>query len=243
MNSTNNGLQLRQCFINGLKGDHNLTYEDILSWKYCGGDNGGHYNYWRLVFGKRNLPRHLQHCVWNREIVKNCYIWDGRDAETIIVVGYCCIKRFLEHSTRTCEICDEPHKNRTVNRCNECKVKNYCSYYKECNNIVPKHKKQTTPPTCFDCRKKDPNYGKCIECKRECNPDFEKCRECQRKETDPDYGRCLDCKKACNPKFQRSSTCYNKCTYGYEELDAWPRRTVKPFCFLILQHNLFYILM
>ena len=32
------------------------------------------------------------------------------------------IKRFMKHNNKTCEVCDTPHKNRNVNRCNVCRI-------------------------------------------------------------------------------------------------------------------------
>ena len=45
--------------------------------------------------------------------------------DEIIVLGNCCIKKFIPSSGRTCEECDEPHRNRKHNICNSC-LENRC---------------------------------------------------------------------------------------------------------------------
>ena len=53
------------------------------------------------------MPTHKCACVCEHAIKHNCYITDGTD---IIVIGNCCIKKFMEHCNRTYEICNKPHK-------------------------------------------------------------------------------------------------------------------------------------
>ena len=192
-------MDLRQCFINGLREKYNLTFNDIQKWKYCGGDTKGHLNYWYRCKNNQPLPDHEDHCVCDRKIVRNCYITDGSD---IIVIGYCCIKKFMKHSGRTCEICDEPHKNRIDNRCNDCRSNNYCYNYNTCNKRATKYN-----TLCWEClKKKENNYGKCKDCGIDCNPKFKQCYNCYRK-TDPNHGICIKCKTKCNPNYILCYTC------------------------------------
>ena len=117
-----NNFVLKKKFIEGLK-QYNLTYEEVNNnWKYCGGDHDHHWSYFRLVYPQKQLPEHKEKCVCDHDIERNCYITDGNE---IIVIGSCCIKRFMTHNARTCGKCDKPHKNRIVNLCNSCKNK-YC---------------------------------------------------------------------------------------------------------------------
>jgi hypothetical protein len=123
--------------MRGLK-EFNMTQDEIINggWRYCGGDRGRHLNYWRTCHGDMPLPDHESKCVCGHKITENCYITDGKE---LLVLGMCCIKRFVPKCTRTCERCGEPHKNRIVNRCNECRIgvcdgcgKNITSYNKKC---------------------------------------------------------------------------------------------------------------
>jgi hypothetical protein len=118
---------LTERFIKGLK-EHNLTPEilKLSGWKYCGGNQPGtpHFRYWKLQFGNRKQPEAETHCICGHKIRNNCFITDG---EKFIVLGNCCIKKFVPKSGRTCEQCGEPHKNRIVNRCNECR-NGLCDY-------------------------------------------------------------------------------------------------------------------
>ena len=110
-------------FIKGLK-EYNLTFEEITNgdWKYFGGDNGNHYRYFQMAKNEKdNLPEHEDECVCGVKIKHNCYITNGKE---ILILGSCCIKRFMppDCSGRTCEICGKPHRNRINNRCNDCRI-------------------------------------------------------------------------------------------------------------------------
>jgi hypothetical protein len=121
-------------FINGLM-NYSLTLDDIKNqdFKYCGGDKGRHYNYFRLFF-KDKLDKdnswyipYSSHCVCGHYIEENCYIINNTGR--ILILGNCCIKKFVPKSTRTCEICENIHKNRTINRCNNCRYDDKIFYF------------------------------------------------------------------------------------------------------------------
>ena len=136
-------LELTDKFIRGLK-KYDLTYDEIKNsnWKYCGGNRGRHLNYFNLCCKDDELPELVNECVCGHTIEENCYITDGKE---MLVLGSCCIKRFMKHNNRTCEVCDKPHKTRNVNRCNVCRI-GYCEICKkECK---PAYK------TCYNCYKK-----------------------------------------------------------------------------------------
>ena len=130
---------LTKKFIKGLM-EYNLSIEEIQNgdWKYCGGDKGRHLNYFKLTCPEDDLPGWTNECVCSHAIVENCYITDG---DNILILGNCCIKKFMPEglSGRTCSLCDAPHKNRIVDRCNDCREglcdgcgKTINSNYKKC---------------------------------------------------------------------------------------------------------------
>ena len=89
-----------------------------------------------MAFSHLQTPEHTDRCVCDHFIQENCYITNDTD---MIVVGNCCIKKFVNKSGRTCDKCGEPHKNRVVNRCNLCRQgccdscgRNINSRYKNC---------------------------------------------------------------------------------------------------------------
>lgn len=107
-------------FIRGLQ-EHNLTPEILKAsnWRYCGGTQPGtHLSYWRLRFGSRAFPEYESACVCGHEIKYNCFITDG---ENILVLGNCCIKKFVSKSGRNCDKCGATHRNRIIDRCNACR--------------------------------------------------------------------------------------------------------------------------
>jgi hypothetical protein len=150
---TNETIQLNKSLINGFI-ELGLDPDDIKeNYKYSGGDYDSHLNYYKLIFNN-NMPsiQKTTQCVCKVKIVHNCYITKNNDIDTIIVIGNCCIKRFMKHTGRTCDECDEPHKNRLMNKCNDCKKKyNIC----ECGKIINKKYK-----SCFTCKNKSIIYSK-----------------------------------------------------------------------------------
>lgn len=120
--------KLKDRFIEGLRLKYNLSYEYVKeNFIYCGGDTGRHLNYFKIFFKEKLnktpkwFPKKSNNCVCGHYIQENCLIVD-KNTNVIINVGNCCIKRFIPKNTRTCEICNNPHNNRIVNRCNDCRI-------------------------------------------------------------------------------------------------------------------------
>jgi hypothetical protein len=49
---------------------HNLTFDEIQNWKYCGGNQGSHYNYFKLCFPGKDLPDHKKQCICDHDIIR-----------------------------------------------------------------------------------------------------------------------------------------------------------------------------
>lgn len=122
-------LTLTDKFIKGLE-EYNLSFYEIQKWKYCGGNLSPRNKYFRMCCPDEPLPDYEDRCVCGHRIVENCYITDG---EQILVLGNCCVKRFIPKCGKTCEKCEQPHKNRKVNRCNDCRIGICDNCNKECN--------------------------------------------------------------------------------------------------------------
>ena len=90
-------IELTKKFIKGLK-NYGLTYDEIKNsnWKYCGGNTGRHLKYFKLCCKNDDLPDKVDECVCGHHINENCYITDG---ERILVLGNCCIKKFIPKNT------------------------------------------------------------------------------------------------------------------------------------------------
>ncbi len=167
-------LNLTDRFIEGLK-THNLTLDDIKNWKYCGGSSGRHLNYFKICCKDSELPKETNKCVCGHYIEDNCYITNGIQ---LLVLGNCCIKKFIPQSSRTCDTCNTPHKNRIVNRCNSCRVGVCDGCGKNCNEKYPK---------CYSCtfNTNNTNAGistnavsHCQECGKTCKAPYKKCYNC-----------------------------------------------------------------
>ena len=101
-----------------------MKWDDFQQFKYSGGDTGRHLNYWNLAMSKADLPEKEERCLCGVAIVEQCFITrDTGDCIELLVLGNCCIKKFMpaEKSGRTCDKCGAAHRNRKINKCNECK--------------------------------------------------------------------------------------------------------------------------
>jgi len=236
-------------FLTGLK-QYNLTYEEIVNsnWRYVGGDGGEvarnlfmngtyfqikkedskynrcHLNYWILCFPNEELPDYTDRCVCDHPIIENCYISNKDDSE-ILVLGNCCIERFIPLKGRTCKLCTASHKNRKVNLCNECRL--LCT---DCKTTI-NNKKDVKCEKCvdkdyqFQCGNCEimldlrvTKYKYCSKCddilsKKICGicniKSFDsrkasKCNNCLIKEHAKKY--CIKCKYH-NKNFEKSNTC------------------------------------
>ncbi len=107
-------------FIKGLL-EYGIVYNATFKkeWYYCGGNTGARLRYWNIACKEYELPAHVDRCVCGHAIKENCYITNGKGE--ILIIGNHCIKRFANNLMRTCELCKKAHKNRVVNRCNDCR--------------------------------------------------------------------------------------------------------------------------
>jgi hypothetical protein len=121
--------------------EYNLALEDLKTWKYIGGrphirfldesdedreefydKEDRHYRYFLLCgYTNADFPTIRVKCVCGHRITNQCFIADEAGVRKI-VLGNCCIKRFIPKNGRSCSTCGGPHKNRVVNRCNDCRV-------------------------------------------------------------------------------------------------------------------------
>jgi hypothetical protein len=135
-------------FIEGLKKE-GFEYDDIKdNYKYIGGDTGSHLNYFKH-FNIDNIAKKNK-CICGHGIIENCYISNGTN---VIVVGNCCIKKFVPKCNRTCERCGNDHKSIKTNICKECKEAEkkriYIENTKECILCTKRHKSKNR--TCSKC--------------------------------------------------------------------------------------------
>ena len=240
-------------FLTGLK-QYNLTYEEIVNsnWRYVGGDGGEvarnlfmngtyhkikkedskynrcHLNYWILCFPNEELPDLTDRCVCDHIIIENCYIANEDDSE-FLVLGNCCIERFIPLKGRTCKLCKASHKNRKVNLCNECRL--FCT---DCKTTINTKK----DVKCEKCVDKD-NEFQCGNCEKILDSRITKhkycskcdailstkiCEICNIKPFDSRYAskcnncfvkeqvkkHCIKCKRL-NSNFEKSTICDECC--------------------------------
>ena len=116
-----------------------LTYAEVKrDYKYSGGSKGRHRNYFDMCFPMYSLPNKKRNCLCDHPIEENCYLSKDFDYDTLLIVGNCCITKFIDHSSRTCLNCSAPHKNRLLNYCNDCKEyvkRGYTEKCLSCNSL------------------------------------------------------------------------------------------------------------
>jgi hypothetical protein len=181
--------KMHKKFYEGLFNKYNMRSDDLKKFKYSGGDRGVHEKYSKMLkMNIENIPREY-YCVCGHPIKENCYVSDG---EKILVLGNCCIKKFIpkENQNRTCSLCGSSHKNRNVNLCNNCK--NRC---KNCNG-------KNSEGTDIDCPNCYKNYDFCGVCNQKhyfnsvksnrCkNCNAQKCYKCHKQIIKKNWEKCL----------------------------------------------------
>jgi hypothetical protein len=143
--------------------ENGLTPETLNEYKYAGGDgaNGGnlrHLHYYELVRPGEDFPEHVDHCeICDHFIDENCYLEHKERGSIELVVGNCCIKRFVDDSGRTCRNCGAEHRSRTHNLCKECVNANRIAAA-TCDTCGARHRNRVVN-RCKGCRE-----HKCDKC-------------------------------------------------------------------------------
>ena len=147
-------------FRNGLKEKHDLEIEDLQDgkWVYAGGNTEQHLSYFMMVYGDEyDYGAREDYCLCGLRIsINSCYIYNKEDDDWIIM-GNCCIHRFLPKGSagRTCGKCGNSHRNRKNNICHSCrddlKYSNspYCCE-KNCRNVAKKFN-GVRKERCYNC--------------------------------------------------------------------------------------------
>lgn len=98
------------------------TKNPLQEWKYVGGNSGRHARWYQNLYPDCSCPPSKNVCICSHPIIENCYI-QNIHTDSILIVGNCCIKRFLplENQGRSCPKCKEPHRNRNDPWCDDCR--------------------------------------------------------------------------------------------------------------------------
>ena len=111
-----------QRFIKGCN-DKGYSFNEVSAMHYCGGSGRtNHKNYFKLQFPGREFLPLTNKCICNHDIEENCYV-TNQDKSVILVMGNCCIQRYIKKCTRTCCKCGNPHRNRKDDICKSCRTK------------------------------------------------------------------------------------------------------------------------
>ena len=209
-------------FKKGLMNWYGFTLEELTeNYKYCGGDGGNkekssHYNYWVLQFGDKDFPYKEFECICGHDIVENCFMVD-KTRKKFIHMGNCCIKRFMPEnkSSRTCELCEEPHKNRKDNLCHDCReTYNRCVICKEYFEFDDK--KHEYCDECYDKKREIERQ----QIQRE-HEQRQKEREERKREIEENYKKNMNAKKGLinanqtATKIKQIKQCF-ECNINYE---------------------------
>lgn len=223
-------------FIEGLK-KYNLTYDEIKDWKYCGGQgessltldeqmvhkkHRSRIEYFRLCFPNRELPIYRDECICGHYIEDNCFITNGTD---ILVIGNCCLKRFIPKYKKSCERCGEFHKNKINNLCNNCRENDRIKEEEldkicvRCNiNFSIKHDVWCEQCIEFERNKREEFFKKfdennimyekstkrCIICNIEIDKMYTMCYKCNNQNK---TSKCKKCGVNMNPKYEVCFKC------------------------------------
>ena len=112
-------------FLNGLWRHEGLKHDDLNDWQYGGGDYREYDGYKAHAEFKRQFilacpwPEYKTSCVCDTVIIYNHFV-ANRARDRVIVVGKCCIDKFLGPNRKRCEVCYNPHRKRGRNLCDAC---------------------------------------------------------------------------------------------------------------------------
>ena len=169
-----------------------------------------HERYFELRYGTYPPFEFRNWCVCGVEIKENCYITD--DDVYFLVIGNCCIKRFLpkENSGRTCSNCKKPHRNTKDNFCKDCRPKKILG--SECEECGERHNNRKDN-LCNNCRFIRDNTKKC-ECGKRIDKKYKQCYVCSKGAKPPTSSisvgkRCAKCSKAIADKYRYCYGCYS----------------------------------
>ena len=171
--------KVSKMFEKGLFEKLGLTLNEFeTGWTYAGGDNGRHLSYAGLL--GIHKPDKVYECICYTPIKNNCYMMNKEDKGKVAILGICCIEKFAgeDNKGRTCEICEAPHRNRVINRCNVCKVKK-C---KKCKTPLSIQSITKYPNTknCYDCFMEIQNSyrNECLTCSTPIQSKYTYCYKC-----------------------------------------------------------------
>jgi hypothetical protein len=106
-----------------------MTLDDLDDYVYAGGNRTRHLSYFELKSPDEDLPPWAAECVCGVYIEENCYIRKSSRAldsavggPDLLILGNCCIKRFVPTCGRNCRDCGASHRNRKVDLCNACRL-------------------------------------------------------------------------------------------------------------------------
>ena len=126
-----------------------LTFSDVMDdFLYIGGSKDSHARYFKLKCPDEQHPDHKDYCVCGHRIAENCYIRSTTSGQTLIV-GNCCIKRYVSVAGRTCNNCGDKHINRVIDLCHACRPKKGCGNL--CGKCAAPHRNRSDN-LCNDCR-------------------------------------------------------------------------------------------
>ena len=168
------GNRVYDAFVKGLAAKHGMILDDLDDYVYAGGNRTRHLSYFELKSPDEDLPPWAAECVCGVHIEENCYIRKSSRAldsavggPDLLILGNCCIKRFVPTCGRNCRDCGAAHNNRKVDLCNACRT--------DLREKKPR-------PLCADCGTPHRNRlinrcntcrrGKCDRCGGRCSGDF-----------------------------------------------------------------------
>lgn len=160
-----------------------------------------------ILFNKIKLRLlYSDKCICGKFIKINCFIY-SKSEDILLIIGSCCNKNFNSNSNKKfCFKCNNEHKNKKNNLCNNCR--NYYKTCKDCDEIIIIKNKY-----CNLCYSKYNTiyYDKCSDCGyNKKNDTFKKCYKCniKNKTNIVYYDKCSNC--GCNKKNDTFKRCY-KC--------------------------------
>jgi hypothetical protein len=178
-------IKMHQSFLAGLE-ERGITPDEFKEYKYAGGNKGSHYNYYLICGLLDDEPEPSNICVCSHKIKENCYLVN--DNNDVLIIGNCCVKKFVpeENQGRRCLKCNDKHRNRKDNYCNNCRelcINEGCTNNKkigkkQCHECIERKERETSWKQY--CDKNKGVIRKCVDCGKSCGL-YKRCFECNQK--------------------------------------------------------------
>jgi hypothetical protein len=95
------------------------TMKEFSQFRWIGNNNYDGQRYFKQIYPDREYPKDKLKCICGSVIGTD--EWVETPDKVILTLGSSCRAIYLKNTGKSCELCNAPHRNRTVNQCDDCR--------------------------------------------------------------------------------------------------------------------------